>query len=322
MKKSTLFYLLVAVVGHCVGVVAAASLPLETLPANARWLLQLDVKALRAAPLGKELLADLAGTPTEAELQAFETTFACDVRRDLDAVTACGDGGAEQGNVVYLRGNWNLRKVSTVLAGNPSLASAACGRHTILSWSDTKASKRAERQCVCLLSSNLVLLANREAALRQALDALDGRTPTLATVPRFRRMAAALDTNAFLRVIAVGVKEILADQPLAVALPADACLRLALHADGQEARLKAVIQVDTPGAALQMQQALVGIQAVMMLQGLKNPDIGKISQSARIDVTGEDVSVVLSAPFETLKRLLIRQKSSLASHPHRQAQDE
>jgi len=311
MMKHTRLLRLAVMIASCAAVGTAANLPLESLPANAKWVLHLDVKALRDSPLGRELLTALAGSPQEADLQVFEAAFACDVRRDLVAITVCGAGGEAQGGVAYLRGNWDLQKLSAMLAGNQPSATASYGRHTILNWSGVKADG-SERQSVCLVSSNLVLLASREAALRQALNALDGQAPTLATLPRFRRLAAA-DTNAFLRIVAVDLKEIVADQLLAVALSSGDSLRLAVSSDGAEVHAKAVLQEGTPAAALETQQALVGLQAVMMLQGLKNPDIGKIAKSARIEVNGLEVSVVLSASVETVRHLVFARPGKKSS---------
>ena len=298
--------LLAATAAACAGVSAAASLQLEMLPANARWVVHLDAKALRDSPPGKELLMALAGSPQEADLRAFEAMAGCDVRRDMTTLTACGAGNAEQGGVACLHGNWNLQRMSACLAGTHLFTAASCGRHATLNSTDTNG---IEHSCICLVSSNLVLLANRETAMRQTLDALDGKVPTLATVPRFRRMAA-MDTNAFLRVLALDWKEIAAGNLLAAAVPAGNSLRLALSAAGQDVCAKAVIQAGTPEAAQQMQQTLVGLQAVLVLQGLKNPDIGKMAQSARIDVNGQDVSMHLTAPFDTVKRLFFRQKKN------------
>lgn len=78
---------------------------------------------------------------------------------------------------------------------------------------------------------------------------------------------------------------------------------------------KAVLQEGSPAAALEVQQALVGLQAVMLLQGLKNPDIGNIAKSARIEVNGSDVNVVLSAPNETVKHLVFV-RSGKKAPPH------
>ena len=313
MKNRPCLLLLVATIAGFAGVAAAAgTLPLETLPANAKWVLHLDAKALHDSSLGKELLAALPGTPADTSLKAFDATFACDIRCDLTAVTICGSGTVTQGGLVYLRGNWNLRKLSAGLTASHQPTTAAYGRHAILSWVDAKPAEGFVCSIACLVSSNLVLLAKHETTLRQALDTLDGKAPALATVPRFWQLAA-MDTNAVLRVVAMDPKELLADLPQAAMLPAADSLRLALQADAQGAHLRGIIQTPNPEAASQMQMELVGLQTVLLMQGLKDPAIATVAQSARIHVTGQEVSVVLSAPLDALKRLVFGQKHGAGS---------
>ncbi len=305
MKARLLLLLSTAAVAICAGAAAAAGLPLETLPSSARWMLHLDAAALRDSPLGREILAAIPGTPAEAQLNSFAAMAGCDVRRDLAAISACGSGGADQGVVIYLRGSWDLRKIQAALAANSPVTTAAHGRHTILHCTDAAAPEGFTRQSYCLASSNLVLLANREATLRLALDALDGNAPALSSVPRFRRMAA-MDTNTILRVMATNLQEMLAGNPQAAALPAADSFQLALNMEGAAVRLKAVVQTRTPEAARQLQQMLLGFQIVMRLQGGKKPEIAKIAQAARVDVSGQAVTVILHAPPDVVRKLLFR----------------
>ena len=314
------FRLILSVAMVCSASLAVAGrLPLETLPAGAKWVVQLDVKALSSTPAGQELFATLADPPQESELRKLETALGCDIRQDLTAVAACGFGGAAQGGVFYLRGRWNLPKLSAWLADTHPVATQRHGRHAIMNWSDAGAPKEWEHISVCLVSSNLVLLSNREAALEQGLDVLDGQAPSLATVPRFQRMAA-MDTNVFLRAVAVDLKEILADLPAVAMLPAAESLQAVLQSDGQGVRLKGVIRASSKEEALQLQMTLAGIQAVTMWQGGKNPLAATLARSARISINEQDVHVELTASGDTLKRLLTPQKHGAEAPASRPAQ--
>ena len=305
--KCIRWILLAAGITGCASLCAAGTLPLVMLPANAKWVLQLDAQALCASSAGQALFTALAESPQGAQLKAFETTCTCDLKRDLIAMTACGAGGEAQGGVVYLRGRWNLQKLLAGLAASHPYTSSLRGTHKIFSWKELQSSTRKDGTHICLLSSNLVLLSNHEAALGEALDTLDGKTPSLATVPAFRRMAA-LDTNAFLRVVAVDLKQILADVPQAAALPAAESLRLGLQSEGDGVLLRGVLKTFSPDAAQQLQMQLVGLQALAMFQGAKNPEVAKLANSARASVNGQEVSLVVTAPVATLQHLLLPPK--------------
>lgn len=281
---------------------AAAPLPLETLPANARWVLHLDAQSLRQSPLGSEILAALTRSPADSDVRAFQGTTGVDLCRDVHVLTACGAGSLEQGGVVYLRGRWELPKLAAALTASGATITRH-GAHTLLTWTSPGGSEGDEHETACLVSSNLVLLGNQEAAMRQALDTLDGRAPSLATAPRFRR-ALGMDTNALLRVLAVDLREIVAGNPEMAHLPVGESLRLAVSIAGDTAELKAVLKTDSAAAAQQLQQALFGLQALLALEGLKIPAAGKVAQAARIGVNGQDVNLLIQVPLETVRQLL------------------
>ena len=96
MKRLILSLLAVGIAARGLGAPAPTQTP-EVLPANVKWVLRLDVKALCDSAFGKEILASLAGTPGEAKLKAFEALTSIRIPRDVLAITACGSGGAERG---------------------------------------------------------------------------------------------------------------------------------------------------------------------------------------------------------------------------------
>ena len=292
--------------------VAVAGLPLEQLPANTRWVLQCDVQALRDAPPGKELLATLTEAPPGAEWRALEAVAPLS---SPTTVIASGSAGVMQGAVIYLYGRWEPRKLSAALAASHPFTTTKYARHLILHWEKGGASQEWPCTSACILSTNLVLLAVHGAGLQPALDVLDGKAPALASVPRFQHLPAA-ENSALLQVVAVDLKELLADIPQAAMLPPADTLRLTLQADRQGVHLKGVIQAATADGALQVQMALTGLQAVALFQGAKEPDLAALARTARISVDGRNVSVSLSAPLDALPRLLAHQKPARGAGPN------
>jgi len=289
---------------------AAAGLPLEMLPATSRWVLHLDVQALGATPVGKEILAALTDSSAETDLQAAEATLGLVLRRDIVCATVCGAGNAEQGGVLYLRGSWDATRLDRTLAANSGFSRTAYGRHALLSWrlSPTASGKPGGRQNACLAATDLLLLASRPADLQQALDTLDGKTPALATVSQFRRQASLLDTNACLRLVARDVKDLFGDEPEMAALPATESMRLALAPEGAGASVRAVAKMASAEGAQQMQGMLTGLQTMLVLRGMQDPVIGRLAQSAHIDLDGQNVILSFSIPAEAVSHLIVPRK--------------
>lgn len=300
MKRLCL--LVMATIATCA---AAGGPALETLPTNAQWVAHLNLQALTETSPGKTLLANATSFRPFQKLKAFTATFGNEIPVNLTAVTACGTGRFSQGGVAYLHGSWDLRKLSAQLAGSTPSTTSQHGRHTILSWHDATAPKGYESTSICLLSSDLILLANQPILLLQALDAVDGKVPSLATMPWVRRLTPA-DANAIFSAFAANPAERLADVPFAAALPAINTLELTLLADQQEARLQGIAQAPSLEAAQQLQLSLTALKTVALLQSLQNPDLAAITRSAHIHTTGHEVRITLSAPFATLQNLLTR----------------
>ena len=291
---------------------AGAALPLDTLPANAKWVVHLDVKALRASALGREILAAIPGSPAEAKLRAFEALTSIRLTNDVDAITFCGTGTAEQGGVLYLRGKWDQVRLSTIVAGADEYAAVPFGKHTLMSWLDKKGQPGARRQHACFVSSALALLSDREGNLQQALDAIDGKTPSLAAVPGFVKLAPP-DNPCFLRIVAMDVKDIVAGNPQAALLQQAESLRFGAGADEQGVSLEAGVRTTTPETAQQVQQVLLGFQSLTLLQAAKKPEAAQIAQGARITANGQEVSATLQLPMDLVKQLLAK---GSRPHPH------
>lgn len=291
----------------CVTLACAAAgegLSFAALPANTKWVLHLDAKTLLASPLGQEILASLPGTPGEAKLMAFEALTSIDVRHDLLAVTVCGAGDASRGGVAYLRGHWNLPKLSTIAAGADQYAEKMHNRHTIMSWNEQK-TDQPKRQYACLVSTNLVLFSDHEANLDVALDVLDGQSARLSDSPRLKLFDQPAG-HPFLWLAAVDVKDLVANNPQAAVLQQANSISVLATADAQGVQVAGTLKADNAEAAQQVQQVLQGFQSLALLQGGKNPDFATIAQTTAITVEGQAVHVAMTVPLDLVRRLMAR----------------
>jgi len=288
---------------------AGEGLSASSLPANTRWMLHLDARALLQSPLGQELLTSMAGTSSEAKLTAFEALTSIDVRHDLRSVTVCGAGNADQGGVLYLRGNWNLTKLTTIAAGAEAYSAQAYHRHTVMSWDDQKDGRPAKRQYACFASTNLALLSDHETSLTLALDVLDGRTPGLANAARLQLFEQP-SGRPFLWLAAADVKDLVANNPQAAVLQQADSVTLHLAADAQGLQVTAGLKAATPEAAQQAQQVMQGFQSLALLQAGRNPDVAAIAQSTSIRADGRQVHVAMTLPLDLVRRLIARKRAA------------
>jgi hypothetical protein len=290
-----------AVLAASLFVGAAAAANLKDLPASSKWVLDVNVRALLDSPAGQTVLDSIRGTDAESKLKAFEAMTSLDITKSIDAITVCGAGSAEKGGVAYLRGTWDTAKLTTILAGAKAYSSRAHGKYTVLSWVDEKA-KEGKRTYACFAAPKLALMASRDSEIVAALETLDGRAPNLATVPAFAALNRPGQVR-FVQVLAVSMGEYA--QPQAWMLKqADSFGLMIAPTAGNDLAVTASLRALTPEAAEQMKNVLLGMQAMVQLQGNQKPDLVALAAAARVVADGPELKLDLTLPSAMIKRLL------------------
>lgn len=280
--------------------------PAEFLPAASKWVLHLDMTTAHGTGLYREMLPLLASLPAPALGSHLHAVLSSDLARDVTAVTACGTGGPQQGGVAYLRGRWNADGVRAMAGGKSPAKSARVGRYTVVSWGDPRDPAGVARFHACMVSTNLALLADRERALLQALDVLDGRETPLAPASRLGRLGQQARNRYWARLAAVDGGSLASVDRTGGILGQVDTLWAGIGSTASGVRIDAALKTLTPEAAAQVQQMLAGSQGVLMLKGLRDPDLAMMAQAMVIQCEGRTVSASLALPAEVAKRLLGR----------------
>ena len=287
------------------GASAAPNPPAEFLPAASKWVLHVDAATLRRTELNRELLPLLASLPAPALGNNLQTILSSDHARDVTSVTVCGAGGPQQGGVAYLRGRWDPQKLRAMAAGAAPPTSTRVGGRTVVSWPDPRFPAGTARHYACLVSTNLALLADRELALSQSLEVLEGKEAPLAPTSRLGRLAQPRNRT-FIRFAAIDGNSLASvDRTNGILRQVDTqWAGVGLTPSGL--RLDATLKTLTPETAAQVQQLLAGSQGVLLLRGLRDPDLALMAQSLAIQTEGKTVNVALALPLDVVKRLLVR----------------
>ena len=147
----------------------------KTVPADAKWVVHLDVDAIAASafwPLIEQKIN--ADTNLQNGLQQFEMMAGMMVPQDLHAVTLYGRGFDGADVVIIAKARANQRQLLTMLQANPSFASAPHGSHQIISWED-----KGKVIHGAFFSSDRAVIAQSNENVGKALDILDGKGEAL-----------------------------------------------------------------------------------------------------------------------------------------------
>jgi hypothetical protein len=160
-------------------VCAAPALELPAAPADQRWQVAVDLRAVLDGRLGKWVHRICDRDPLQARLQVFTGLTGIDALKDLDAVEL-GGADAEVGTVVATAlGRVDAEKFSTFLRSLPEHQSEDHRGHTMHSWwLDNVA---GGSRLAATAGAKAIIGAGSVARADAAIDAFDGAAPAVDT---------------------------------------------------------------------------------------------------------------------------------------------
>ncbi len=285
-------------------VLSSYAVDAKELSGKTSWVLTADLKAANASPLIKfisEQIAPEKREQAEAKLASVQAMFGIDLLNDIEYIVLAGTGRAEKGGVAYAYGKFDQQRLTTILAGADKYVSVQHEGMTVHSWFDKDDGKQ---KYVSFARPGLVLLADRQDLVKEALDVLAGRKAGLSADSPLSKAFQRTPEN-IISIYACGVSSIVGEEPKAAILKRAEGMALRIRASGEEA-LNADLSVtaDSTETAQQIQQALLGVQALTLLQAAQSPESAALAGQAKITMDGKAVGVTLSLPKSLIEKTL------------------
>ena len=303
----------------CAQALTTQAANLKEFSAETKWVLNLDMKAAQTAPMLTFIADKIAPEKrqeAENKLAAVKAMFGIDLIKDIDQVVIAGNGNAEKGGVAYVFGNFDVQRLTTILAGSKNFKLTQHDTFTVLGWNDDG------QKYASFAKPGLALLTNSEAAMNDALDVIGGKKPGLAANSVFS-YAFARTGQELLTVQAVDVPDIVGEQPKAQALKQAQSLSLRIcAASAEELAASLSVTAASDETAAQIQQALMGIQALTLLRANEEPETSSLASLSKIAIQGRTVSVSLSlskGAVENIMRLRQQREAAKAAAAQQQA---
>lgn len=172
-----------ALLAMCATAVAGPINP-KDVPSEAKWVAHLDVQGLVASQFGQYVLGQLREREQlDAKLQGFVAVFGFDPLKDLAGVTIYGTEYSPASAVVVIKGKWDKERLLGLLKQNPSYAETAHGQHMLLRWTDKPEDAQDDGvRNGAFHNDGTAVISRSEAAVKNALDVLDGKSAGTADV--------------------------------------------------------------------------------------------------------------------------------------------
>ncbi len=173
---------------------SAGPLKRADVAAEPNWFVHVDCDSLRSTPIGQHFLAELEKPEAQSKLAPIQTMLGFDPRKQLHGLTVYSAGKAPEEGVLMVYGEFDADRLVSMVSGAQDYQTTDYKKHVIHNWADDK--KKAvngvqPRVYGAIQGSSIVLIAQQEAQIKQALDVLDGTAPNLAKSGLFPQMGAA-----------------------------------------------------------------------------------------------------------------------------------
>jgi hypothetical protein len=285
------------VVSLC-AVVQAAPLDPGVVGADAKWVVHVDVEAMRDATLVRRVYQ--REEARQADAAQWAATIArrlfMDPSKDLDAITAYGPKPGSPEGVLILKARADRPRLIEALQGAPGFEE---GRYEgVIIYSFTQ---RDGRAACAFYKDDLVLLARGEEQLRGGLDVLAGRFPSLAKADSPLTQEARAGTLVLVRGVALDEAELPLRNPMAARVKS-VDITLGEHQDKVFA--EAILKTDAAQTADQIRNIAEGAVALGLLQSGEDPDMAEILRAVKALADGETVSIALRVPVDSVWKAL------------------
>jgi len=276
----------------------AGPLQRADVPAEPVWVLHADCDSLRSSATGKFVLQELEQPEVKAKLAAFQTIFDFDPRKQLHGLTLYSTGKAPEDAVLLVYADFDADRLLTMARAAKDYQCLTNKQHLIHTWIDEKKKARhgaRPRVYAAIHGANVVVFAQQETRVAEALDVLDRAAPNLAASGLFPAMGASA-SGAFVEAAARKM-ELPASDPNAALfrLSKEAYLQVG-EAQGQ---LKATLKLDANDEDTARQMASVG-QGLLALMKLQKDDPGSVQLAEALSLKQDGVSVTatLAVPID------------------------
>ena len=287
----------------CFGGLLAAALAAQSGPlrradvaAEPSFVLHLDWDGLRPTAIGQYLLAEMDKPEVQDKVAALQTVFNFDPRKQLHGLTLYSTGKAPEDAVLLAYGEFEPDRLITLAKEAKEYQSITYKQRTIHSWVNEQkiGGNGANHRVYCTFQGEqMVILAQKESRVSEALDVLDRKARSLADGTTFPELGAR-GSKGFLQA-ATRKLDIPDYTPDAALLRMAKSARLEVSEAQGQLRATVILEAGDEEVSKQMLSVGQGLVALLKLQQ-DNPDATKLAQGLSLRQDGTGVAATLALP--------------------------
>lgn len=298
MKKIVIIFIVILLAFFLLGELAASTLPITLIPADAEWVVHLDMVKFKSSQIGNLLIGEKkAGLKKKAK--AFYKQTSIDLLEDVRSVTIYGLGKKKQQTVMCLKGAFDKEYLLSLLEDAEAHREIPYGTHTIQKWN--------HNEYGLFVGEDLVFLAWNEDAIKAALDTIDGKIKNI-SASSLKSYADEIPDNAFFAALVKDISALAGYSSKAVILKkvGSGLFTLTEQNEILDARIDAT--AETPKDAANMEQIIRGLMAMAQMQFEDAYKELNLAESVRVSTNGNKLKIEISHPSEEIFQIITGRK--------------
>ncbi len=278
----------------------AATGPGDWIPAEARWMVRLEVPELTRGRLGEVVQRFVERPDVAPKLAGLDAMTGFAPLRDLRTVVLCGPTAEERDALLYLNGSFDRERLEILARAGDGHTATEVGAAVIHRLAPDQDSGDAA-SFACFLRDDLLVFGQRLDHVRLAVSVVAGTSPSAGDAGTLPETG---DAPLVLIAQARGVQGLVAGTPNARMLRHVKTIALRLHQTDESLVGSASLTAVSPELAQQVIQIAQGLKALAALGADEHPQLADLAARAELSREGAEVSMQIALPFPMVLRML------------------
>ena len=298
MKKAFVILVVILLAFLLLGELTASTLPKSLIPANAEWVVHLDMAKFKSTQIGDLLIQEKHGG-IKKKAKVFSKRTSIDLLKDVTGVTIYGLGKNKQQTVMCLKGRFDKEYLLGLLEDVDTHKEIVHGNHTIHKWNHTEYG--------LFVGEDLVFLAWNEEAIKAALDTVDNRSETILS-SSLKIYADQIPENAFFAALAKDISTLAGYSSKAVILKKAGSGLVTLTEKDEILNMRIDATAETPKDAASIEQIIRGLMAMAQMQLEESYGGLNLSEVIKVSTDSNKIQIKLTHPSEEIFNIIMGKK--------------
>jgi len=291
------------------GCLLATPLNREHIPAEAKWVVHLDVERFTESRMWGLLRQEIS-EETQEEIDECTNSLGSDPTKDIYGITLYGTDSEEENAVVMIYGKFDKEKLLGLIVQNEAYAESEYNDRKLYHWVDEEDGK--ERVGMFGTEGHIVISQNEET-VKAMIDLLDGDGDSLAD-REDAPLAELVKTpeDAFIVMAAYGLAELNKDNQENAILQNSKMMAVVAGENTGDMYLHINLTAETKDGAKQIEKMLDGIEASVALKLAEKPEIMSLLEAINLECSGNQLFLRVKYPsaklFEIIKEVIESKK--------------